>query len=335
MSAAPRLSPELLDQGRSDDLVQPFQIDRFGLRGRLVRLGDIADAVLSRHDYPEPVTRVLGEALALAACLASSVKYEGIFTLQAKGNGPVSLLVADVTSEGAVRGYAGFDAAAVAEVTKGPTPPTVARLFGGGYLAFTVDQVEKGQRYQGIVELQGATLAESVHHYFRQSEQIDTAIKLACSRAGGSWRAGALMVQRLPEQRETDQPELDVEGELVAGSEEGWHRAILFMSTATAAEMIDPGLTARELLFRLFHEDGVRVFQPRYLEERCRCGRDRVERVLVSLPRTEVESLKEDDPELVVTCEFCNRTERFTEDELDRIYAQTQKTAQDASARPE
>ena len=321
MSVAPRLSPEFLDDGRTDDLVQPFQIDRFGLRGRLVRLGETVDTVLGRHDYPDSVARLLGEALALAACLASSVKYEGVFTLQAKGNGPVSLLVADVTSDGALRGYAGFDAAAVAALETRPSAPTVARLFGGGYVAFTVDQGSKAQRYQGIVELQGATLAECVHHYFQQSEQIDTAIKLACERAGAAWRAGALMVQRLPEQRETDQPELDVEGEWGEGSEEGWHRAVLFMSTATAAEMIDPRLTPRELLFRLFHEDGVRVFRPRFLEERCRCGRGRVEKVLVSLPRAEIESLKEDDPELVVTCEFCNRSERFSADELDRLYA--------------
>lgn len=318
---APQLSPEYLDHGRTDDLVQPFQIDRYGLRGRLVRLGDTVDAVLRRHDYPEPVARLLGEALVLAACLASSVKYDGIFTLQARGQGALSLLVVDVTSDGAMRGYAGFDAAAVRAALEQDPTPTAARLFGGGHLAFTVDQGRgDGQRYQGIVELQGASLADCVHHYFRQSEQIDTAIKVACGpvAVGGGparWRAGALMVQRLPEQAASG-------GGPDAGSEsaEGWHRAVVFLGSATTAEMLDPGLTPRELLFRLFHEDGVRVYRPRLLEERCRCGRRRVEEVLAALPRAEVERLREADDAVVVTCQFCNRAERFTDADLDRLY---------------
>ena len=332
MSSKPKLSPEFLVEGRTDDLVQPFQIDRQGLRGRLVRLGATVDAVLHRHAYPEPVARLLGEALVLAACLASSVKYEGVFTLQARGDGALSLLVADVTSEGAMRGYAGYDAEALTALLAQDPQPTVARLFGGGYLAFTVDQGDDTQRYQGIVELQGATLAESVHHYFRQSEQIDTAIKLACGPAGAgadgrlAWRAGALMVQRLPEQRLPEQPPLDVEGEPGPGSEEGWRRAVILLGSATAAEMLDPRLTPRELLFRLFHEDGVRVYRPRFLEERCRCGRGRVEKVLASLPREEVESLREDDERLVVTCQFCNRSESFTDAELDRLYGESPAT---------
>lgn len=320
------LHPDDREMGPTDDVVQPFQIDRYGLRGRLVRLGDSVDAVLDRHDYPPPVAELLGRAMALAACLASSVKYEGVFTLQAAGAGPVRTLVADVTSDGAIRGYVGFDREALDETLSRDATPTVPRLFGGGHLSFTVDQGGERGRYQGIVELEGATLAECVHHYFRQSEQIDTAVHLACAKVGegsgqGPWRAGALMVQRLPEQRGEDQPELDVVGDLAdeGGSEEGWRRAVTFMGTASSGELLDPGLTPNTLLFRLFHEDGVRVFEPRPIEDRCRCSRGRIERVLRSLPRQEVQELKIEDA-VVVTCEFCNRTERFTDGDLDAVY---------------
>lgn len=320
------LHPDDRDMGRTDDLVQPFQIDRYGLRGRLVRLGESVDAVLDRHDYPGPVSELLGRAMALAACLASSVKYEGVFTLQAAGAGPVRTLVADVTSEGAIRGYVGFDREALDETLASDATPTVPRLFGGGHLSFTVDQGGERGRYQGIVELEGATLAECVHHYFRQSEQIDTAIHLACGKIEGEaghapWRASALMVQRLPEQRGEDQPELDVEDGLAedGGSEEGWRRAVTFMGTASSGELLDPELTPNSLLFRLFHEDGVRVFEPRPIEDRCRCSRGRIERVLRSLPREEVQELKIEDA-VVVTCEFCNRSESFTDSDLDEVY---------------
>src|SRR5579863_5532519 len=159
-----------------DDLVQPFQIDPFGLRGRLVRLGPLLDEILTRHAYPEPVAVILGEAIVLAAALAGALKYEGVFTLQTKGDGPIRLIVADVTSAGAVRGYAQFDTDAVAAAGPGARVP---RLLGAGYLAFTVDQGEHTARYQGIVELEGASLAECTHHYFRQSEQVEAGLKVA------------------------------------------------------------------------------------------------------------------------------------------------------------
>src|SRR5579859_395761 len=174
----------------ADDLIRPFQIDAHALRGRLVRLGPVFDRVVDQHGYPEPVAVMLGEAMALAALLAGALKYEGIFTLQTKGDGPITLMVADVASSGAVRGYAQFDPAALERVTAPGN--SVPRLLGGGYLAFTVDQGEHTERYQGIVELAGATLAECAHHYFRQSEQVQAGIKLAVGRLaeGGAWRAG-------------------------------------------------------------------------------------------------------------------------------------------------
>ena len=242
-----------------DDLVQPFRIDPFALRGRLVRLGPALDRILSQHDYPEPVAAILGEAITLAVVLAGALKYDGIFTLQTKSDGPVRLIVADVSTEGAVRGYAQYDrgrldAVAAPSLAKPGASPSVPELIGRGYIAFTVDQGEDTERYQGIVELIGATLAECAQHYFRQSEQIQAGIKLSVARAGhgGGWRAGGLMLQRVPPEGGYSVIADDVE--------DGWRRAMVLMSSATPAELVDPELSPHRLLLRLFHDEGVRVY---------------------------------------------------------------------------
>jgi molecular chaperone Hsp33 len=309
--------------GRDDDLVQPFQIEAHAIRGRLVRLGPLLAEVLSRHAYPEPVAALLGQTLALAATFASAFKYDGVFTLQTKGEGPVSMLVADVTSKGEIRGYARYDearlAAAEREAAQGHGAlGVVPRLLGPGYLAFTVDQGSKTERYQGIVELEGAELADCIHHYFRQSEQLDAAFKLAVGRiaaapGASTWRAAGLMIQRLPL----------VGGEAGAAADDGkrdaqedaWRRALIMMGSATTAEMLDPGLGAHDLLYRLFHEDGVRVFRQRPLRPGCRCSRERVVRVLRALSPAELEEMKVDG-RIVVTCQFCMREYGFDEAEL-------------------
>jgi molecular chaperone Hsp33 len=309
---------------RADDLVQPFQIDAPGLRGRLVRLGASVDEVLSRHDYPEPVARLLGETLALAAALSGALKYDGVFSLQTKGDGPVRLMVADITSQGAMRGYAAFDEQALVEALASGSPPSapltnpVPRLLGRGHLAFTVDQGPDTERYQGIVELSGGTLADCAHHYFRQSEQLQAGIKLACDRQPGPdgaahWRAGALMLQRLPE------AEIDSGAEAVEIADDDWRRSLLLMGSSTTAELVDPALTPDQLLFRLFHEDGVRVYRAQPVRAGCRCSRERVTNMLRALPRDEVAELKIDD-RVEVTCEFCNSRYTFTDPQLAEIY---------------
>ena len=159
---------------RGDDLIRPFQVEGAGVRGRLVRLGPTVDEIVRRHDYPPPIARLLSEGIALAAILAGALKYEGVFSLQAKGDGITRMLVVDCTSEGKIRGYAQFDAEELARLTAETAGQTltVPRLMGGGYLAFTVDQGDDTERYQGIVPLEGATLAECAHKYFRDSEQV-------------------------------------------------------------------------------------------------------------------------------------------------------------------
>ncbi len=291
----------------ADDLVQPFQIEASGLRGRLVRLGGAVDDILSQHDYPEPVATLLGEAVVLASILASALKYDGIFTLQTKGDGPVPLMVVDLTSTGDLRGYARFDPDRLAATESRAVPA----LIGKGLLAFTVDQGDFTDRYQGIVELSGDTLADCLQHYFRQSEQIDAGIMIAAGRHGDRWRAGGLMIQRLPDPARTV-PASD--------REDDWRRAMILLGSATGDELLDPALAANGLLFRLFHEDGVRVFAPVDLRAACRCSRQRVADMLGSLPRAEVEEMKEDGA-VAVQCEFCNSTYLFDDDQLAAVFA--------------
>lgn len=306
----------------ASDLVQPFQVERAGLGGRLVRLGPSLSTMLARHNYPPEVATLLAEAIVLSALLASTVKYDGVFTLQAKGEGPVTIVVADQTSEGVLRGYAQFDADAVAQARDawrggdgwdvGAAPPVQA-LLGRGHLAFTADQGPDTERYQGIVELSGATLTDCVHHYFRQSEQIDAAIKVGVlGKPGGAWSAGAIMVRRLP----GEGPFAEFRS---AESEEGWREAVTLMSTVTAEELTDPELIPHALLYRLFQEPGVRVFQPRGLIAGCRCSRERVERTLAAFPRKEVLDLMEDG-RISVRCEFCGESYDFDADALDELF---------------
>ena len=297
-----------------NDLVQPFQIEPFALRGRLVRLGPTIDHILSQHAYPELVAAMLGEAITLAVLLAGALKYDGVFTLQTKGDGPIRLIVADVSTDGAVRGYAQYDEAKLEAAVNDATSAalSVPRLLGAGYIAFTVDQGEETDRYQGIVELLGATLADCAQHYFRQSEQIQAGIKLAVARTGpdGAWRAGGLMLQRVP-------PEGGY-GVIADDVEDGWRRSMVLMSSATAGELVDPELTPHRLLFRLFHEDGVRVYDTHPLEARCRCSRERIETILRAFPADEIDDMAKERV-TTVTCEFCSRRYTFDADEISRL----------------
>jgi molecular chaperone Hsp33 len=296
-----------------DDIILPFQVEPHGLRGGFVRLGDAVETVLAAHNYPEPVARLLAEMLALAPCLAGALKYKGVFTLQVKGNGPVKTLMADVTSEGGLRGYASYDAEAVeaVAVAHGADAP-LQRLTEGGYIAFTVDQGLNADRYQGIVELSGATLAECTHAYFRNSEQLETGVKVAAGRSPtGTWRAAALMVQRLGFAGGENIPTGINEDDY----DEGWRTAVVLMSSCTSAELLDDALAPEALLYRLFHETGVRVYPDRRLVTQCRCSVDKVENVLRSLTAKQLEDMTVDG-EVSVVCEFCKTELCYNGDSL-------------------
>ncbi|MDI1283254.1 MAG: Hsp33 family molecular chaperone HslO [Reyranella sp.] len=305
------------------DRVLPFQLDALGVRGRLVRLGPALDAIIERHGYPLAVARPLAEAMTLCAALATSLKYDGIFTLQISGDGPIRLLVADLTSEGALRGYAQFDSwkLAIALGTGNTDVPDgyVPKLFGHGRLAFTVDQGQHSERYQGVVPLEGATLADCAHIYFRQSEQLPTGIKITAHRDetadGGHWRASALMVQQMPE---VDAGRLDVDLEQ---REDDWRKAVILMASATEKEMLDPALPGPALLFRLFHAEGARLFERRTFAARCRCSRERIDGVLKSIKREELADLRDSRGLVAVKCEFCSTEYVYDDGDLDRLYA--------------
>lgn len=297
------------------DLVIPYQVERAGLRGRFVRLGPLVEHILRRHDYPTSVSILLGETMALAAMLGSTLKYDGTFTLQANGKGPVRILVADLTSDGRMRAYAQFDGDAVNALDG--TAVSVPVLLGEGHLAFTADQGPEKDRYQGIVELAGATLTECVHHYFRQSEQIDAAIKVAVVDDGPddhrSWRVGGIMIQRLP--GEGPQPDAVPDEE----REDAWREAVALMASVTDKELTDPRLVPDQLLYRLFHEPGVRMFAPRGLSAGCRCSRKRVAATLRAFPKAEVLDLL-DGGIVSVKCEFCGQSYEFDEPALEALY---------------
>ena len=288
-----------------DDLILPFQAEQADVLGRLVKLGPTVDTILSQHDYPEPVSRLLGEAVALTALLGAALKFEGKFIFQAATDGPVDLLVADYQVPGSLRGYARFDAERVAALAPGET------LLGEGHLAMTIDRGPEMERYQGVVPLEGESLTEAAHTYFRQSEQLPTFIKLAVARhyrpgEGGknwTWRAGGLLVQKLTREggRGGSQGTL---------AEEDWTRAKALAETVEDHELLDPTLPPDRLLYRLFHEEQVRAYRAVPLESYCSCSRARVEELL---KRFSAEDLAEMvvDGEVWVTCEFCNRRYNF------------------------
>jgi molecular chaperone Hsp33 len=288
--------------GPSDDLIQPFQIDGRDVRGRVARLGPVVDEILTRHDYPEGVASLLAHALAMTALLGSSIKFEGKLTMQAKGDGAVRTIVVDYRTPGELRGWVAYDPALYeTAVAKGVDPGReVPQLLGGGYLAFTIDQGPDTERYQGIVGLEGGTLAECAQKYFEDSEQLPSAVKLSAARVGGVWRAGGIMVQYVPGSgpRHTEE------------DDDSWREAAILMASTQDAELVDPSITPEQLLFRLFHEQGVRVFDPIPLAVFCQCSRERIEDVLAQFGAEEMAEMVVDG-KIVVTCEFCSRVYEF------------------------
>jgi molecular chaperone Hsp33 len=304
-------SPAFLDPGRPDvpDVVvargvTPFHLPDRPVRGRLVRLGPLADALLTRQDTAEPVTRLRGEALALVAALATALKFRGSFSLQAKGNGPVPMLLADCTDSGALRGYARVDAGRLAALLESDPSPSAAALLGQGYLAFTVDQGPDRERHQGIVAIAGGTLAEMALHYFETSEQIACSIRVACAQTARGWRAGALILEKIAGAGGID-PAMDAEAQA-----EHWRTATLLAATLTDAELLDDGLAPERLLHRLFHEEGVAADLGRALAYGCRCSRQRLAGILETFSADDLDHMSVDG-DIVMTCEFCNHDFRF------------------------
>ncbi len=284
------------------DTTLGFTIPPRHARGRLVRLGPVLDAILSNHDYPPVIERLLAEALTLTALLGTTLKeVGGQLTLQAQSQGGViDLLVCDYKG-GEMRGYVRHDPDRLAEA---PADPSLFALFGKGHLAITFDQSLTGERYQGIVPLDGASLAEAAESYFSQSEQIPSLVRLAVTSRGAEGHvAGGLLIQHLPEGEEgrdrihtrLDHPE--------------WEHVHTLATTITPEELTDPALPLDRIAWRLFNEEAeVRVLPVAPISRGCRCSLDHIRDVLGRFPAEERADMAEPDGFIRVDCAFCARS---------------------------
>jgi molecular chaperone Hsp33 len=307
----PSALPDFLNRDRPPvpDLVVPRGIQAFHLadrpvRGRLVRLGPLADALITRHDAPPVVAALAGEALALVAALASALQFKGSFSLQARGDGPVSMLLADCTDDGALRGYARADEARLAALLAETPAPGADALLGRGYLAFTCDQGPEMDRYQGIIAIEGASLAAMTDQYFATSEQLAAAVVLAAAPSPAGWRAGALVIERIAGEGGIP-PGLDA-----ARQDDAWTTATMLLATLSADELLDDALPPERLLHRLFHAEGLVLDRARALSFGCRCSRARLASVLSGFPDADLDHMAEEGT-ITMTCEFCNIAFRF------------------------
>jgi len=320
--------------GAASDRILPFSVDALDARGRVVKLGASIDSVIGRHAYPAPVSRLLAEAAALGILLGASLKIEGRFQLQTKTDGPVSMIVVDFRSPDSFRAYARFDERKLAALPK--EKQSGGDLIGNGHLALTIDPAEGDRaRYQGLVALGGESLEEAAHHYFAQSEQIPTRVRLAAGElyvpgangghgAQSSWAAGGLLVQFLPKASERvrlrDLPGGDAppsyEEAPLEKEDDAWTEARMLADTIEDHELIDPMLSAERLLVRLFHERGVRAFAPTRLRESCQCSRRRIVSMLRSFSEADRREMVADDGMITVTCEFCSARYQVTPEEV-------------------
>jgi molecular chaperone Hsp33 len=316
-----------------DDTILPFEVAALDLRGRVIRLGAAIDDILSRHGYPAPISKLLGEAIVLTALLGSSLKFEGRFILQTKTDGPVHMIVVDYRSPGTMRACAQFDPEPFREMEEKASGKAdqMMDLLGRGHLAMTIDQGPDMSRYQGLVALTGGSLEEAAHEYFLRSEQIPTRVRLAVAEellAGEAgprhrWRAGGMLLQFLPKKAERMRgPDLDPgdapEGMAahVVPEDDAWVEGQSLIATVEDIELIDPDLSSERLLYRLFHEHGVRVFNSLGVEAKCSCSRDSVTDMLKSFSKDDRDDMIQDGV-IAVTCEFCNTQYVFAPAEVE------------------
>ena len=309
-------TPDFLDSSRPDvpDIVvprgvTPFYLPGRSVRGRLVRLGALADALLTRHDNHPVVTALAGEALALSAALSSALKYRGSFSLQVKGDGPVSMLLSDCTQAGALRGYARADAEKLAGVLESSDTPSAKALLGEGYLAFTVDQGPDTERYQGIVSIEGDSLSDMALHYFQTSEQLACEVRLSAAETPAGWRASALILEQVAGEGGVR----DEAADLADDAAESWRTATALAATITDAELLDDALLPEQLIWRLFHLEGVVAERPRALAYGCRCSRAKLSGILEGFDDDDLDEMTVDG-DILMNCEFCNHGFRFARD---------------------
>jgi molecular chaperone Hsp33 len=292
--------PDLLPDG---DRLLGFTIADRAARGRIVRLDAVLGEILAAHAYPDPIARLLAEAIALTALLGALFRPEGgQLTLQAKGEGgPVKLLVADYM-EGALRGYASQDLDRRFPLGNRQGTQTLEGLFGRGHLVITLDRTDSAERYQGIVALGSTTLEAAAQGYFEDSEQLPTLVRLACAQTpDGRWTAGGLILQHMA-RAEEGHARLHIDADLP-----DWAHVATLAGSVTDSELADPALPLEDLVWRLFHEDEIRVLPAQALSRGCRCSIEHIRRVLTQFPEAERADMRNADGVISVDCEFCSR----------------------------
>lgn len=283
------------------DLLHRFLFENTNLRGELVHLDDSWQAVLQRHDYPAPVMNLLGQALAAVTLLGATLKSNGTLILQIQGDGPVSLLVAQVDRQSRLRGMADWHEDAIAALTN----DTLAELCGNGHLALTIDPGDGNERYQSIIELGRDTLSQALDNYFRQSEQLDTRLWLTANDRC----AAGLLIQALPP--EVSEPPRD--------DDDIWNRVTHLSETLSDSELSD--LPAMEILKRLYHEEDVRLFEADQLYFHCRCNRENIAATLRGLGYAETQSIIEEQGVIKVECNFCKKSYEFDRVDNEALFA--------------
>jgi molecular chaperone Hsp33 len=308
-----------------DDIVMPFIVPSLDLRGRVVRLGPVVDEILEKHAYPQPVAKLLGEALALTAMLGSALKINGRFILQTQTDGPVRMLVVNFTSPNKVRACAYFDKNNIASMIAAGRNDSAA-LLGRGHLAMTIDRGPERNQYQGLVALDGGSLEDAAHEYFLRSEQIPTRIRLAVAEElhlgeGGihhGWRVGGIMVQFLPRLSDFHPGDLpESAGQNTVSADDSWAEGQALVSTVQDIELIDPTLSSERLVYRLFHESGVRVMPGIKMHAQCSCSRGNVQSMLKSFSQNDRANMVDEEGRISVICEFCGTNYSFDPDDID------------------
>ena len=325
----------LNDNLPADAQILPFYLadgsdDVALIRGRMASVGRPANSILERHDYPPLVATLQAEALALAACLSSTLKFDGVFTLQAKGDGLVRTLFADITEAGHLRGYTamadnptGFQAAASAHDPSGPV--CLGPLMGGGYIAFTVDDGTSNGRYQGIVELDERHLSDAAMKWYENSEQLDTVVVCAAEHGADGWQAVALMLQRIAadggkaDGETADGASMPKTNEQArAASDDAWHTAKTLLGSVTRGELLDPALSPEDIIFRLFNSMAPHSAPARPVLDHCRCNVEKIESMLQQLAPDDIDDMADNDGNLTVTCECCKTYRVYHKDAIPR-----------------
>jgi molecular chaperone Hsp33 len=291
------------------NMALPFMIESSGIRGRFIRLNAELHRILSGHRYPACVSQLLGELLVLVSMLGSMLKLEGMLSIQIQSDGAVNFLSADCTSEGHLRSYAKIkDRKAISSLkVKERKYHNISKLLGKGYVVITIESKNE-KPYQAIVPLEGSSLSHCITDYFRQSDQLDAAIEVAAYKSGKVWHAGGIVLQRIPSEGGKPARKKATSDDLA------WESACTLLKSVTDKELVNQKLPPNTLLFRLFHEDGVRVFDPQKLKAQCRCSRDKIVRILHTLSAEERTDMTINGL-ITVTCHFCNKTEIFKDGE--------------------